>query len=93
MPILRLNRPGGPLGIRAEHLHRWLHKATREEEPDAANWRKVVAIAQEEFRDGPMVDDINWSTVVLITKGLSGDFKGIGLVEVLWKTFTSLLNR
>ena len=32
-----------------------------------------------------------WKTVVLIPKG-KGDFRGIGLVEVLWKTITSLLN-
>ena len=34
-----------------------------------------------------------WQTVVLIPKGTSGDFRGIGLAEVLWKTVTSLLNR
>ena len=32
-----------------------------------------------------------WKTVVLIPKG-KGDFRVIGLVEVLWKTITSLLN-
>ena len=32
-----------------------------------------------------------WQTIVLITKG--GRFRGIGLVEVLWKTITSLLDR
>ena len=30
---------------------------------------------------------------VLIPKGCSGDFRGIGLVEVLWKAVTSLMNQ
>ena len=34
-----------------------------------------------------------WQTVVLIPKGLSIYFRLIGLVEVLWKKVTSLLNR
>ena len=34
-----------------------------------------------------------WQTVVLIPKGLSRYFRLIGLVEVLWKKVTSLLNR
>ena len=33
-----------------------------------------------------------WHTVVLIPKGVSGQFRGIVLVEVLWKAITSLLN-
>ena len=33
-----------------------------------------------------------WQTFVLIPKGVSGYFRGIGLVELLWKTVTSLMN-
>ena len=33
-----------------------------------------------------------WQTIVLITKGGGGGFRGIGLVDVLWKTITSLIN-
>ena len=34
-----------------------------------------------------------WQTVVLIPKGKNGNFMGIGLVEVLRKTMSSILNR
>ena len=33
-----------------------------------------------------------WQTFVLIPKGNNGNFRGIGLVEVIWKTMSSLLN-
>ena len=34
-----------------------------------------------------------WQKVVLIPKGLSRDFRGVGLVELMCNTVTSLLNR
>ena len=57
------------------------------------NWLKVVAIVQAAFRDGTLAEESTWNTVFLIIKGAIGDFRGIGLLEVLWKTVTSLLNR
>ena len=78
--------------MRVEHLHQWLQKATRDEEPGAINWQKVVAIVQAAFHDGTLANNSTWQTVVLITKGDSGNFLGIGFVEVLWKTVTEILN-
>ena len=34
-----------------------------------------------------------WQTVVLIPNDTSGELRGIRLVEVIWKTVTSLMNR
>ena len=42
--------------------------------------------------DGTLAKDIMYQTVVLIPKGASRNFRGIGMVEVLWKTVTSLMN-
>ena len=83
---------GSPLEMRAEHLRQWLIPATRGDTPDATNWLKVLPIAQAVLRDGTMANDCTWQTVVLIPKGSIGDFRGIRLVKVLWKTVTSLLN-
>ena len=33
-----LNRSGGLLGMRDEHLRQWLHKAMWDDVPDATNW-------------------------------------------------------
>ena len=58
---------------------------------DATNWLKVVAIVQAAFRNRTPDEEFMWKTVVLLTNR-KGDFRGIGLVEVLWKVVASLLN-
>ena len=67
--------------------------ATRDNTPDATNCQKIVAIVKAEFSDETLTEECTWQTVVLIPKGTSGKFRAIGLVEVLWKAVTSLLNR
>ena len=44
------------------------------------------------FRDGKLAEEAEWQTVVLIPKG-KGEFRGIGLVEVIWKLLTIILHR
>ena len=63
----------------------------QEDLPDATNWKKVVAIMQEEFHDGAVVEEWTWQTVLLIPRG-KRDFMGVGLVEFLWGAVASLLN-
>ena len=65
---------------------------TREGTLDTTNWQKVVAIVQEGLCDGTLAEESTWQAVVLIPKGKSDNFRGNGLVEVLWKTMKSLLN-
>ena len=43
------------------------------------------------FRDGVLPEEAAWLAVVLIPKG-GGDYRGIGLVEVIWKTVAVILN-
>ena len=38
-----------------------------------------------------MEEEFTWKTIALIPKG-NGYFRGIGLVEVLWKMMTVILN-
>ena len=54
--------------------------ATEEEGEDL--WGKVVELTQTAFRDGNLAEEATWQTVVLIPKG-KGEFRGIGLVEVI----------
>ena len=48
---------------------------------------------QEEFCDWKLAEGCTRQTVVLVSKGKSDNFRGIGLVEMIWKTMSSLLNR
>ena len=70
-----------------------MHEATRDDTPDATNCLKFVAIMQEAFHDGTLSKESIWQIVVLIPKEAIRDFRGVVLVEVLWKAVTSLLNR
>ena len=56
------------------------------------HWRRVVEIIQTAFRDGELAEEVTWQAVVLIPKG-KGDYRGIGLVEVMWKVVAVILNR
>ena len=78
--------------MQAEHLCQWLIFATRDDSPDATNWKKIVSNVQAEFLEGGLAEDCTWQKVVLFPNG-KRDFRGIGIVEVLWKAVASLLNR
>ena len=74
-----------------EHLKAWLRAATREKEPDTETWEKVISVIQVEFREGYTPEALRWTTMVLIPKG-SREYRGIGLVETIWKVCTSIVN-
>ena len=43
------------------------------------------------FQEGDLAKESTWQAVVLIPKG-EGDYRGIGLVEVMWKVVAVILN-
>ena len=43
------------------------------------------------FREGRLAEEATWKAVVLIPKG-NMDYRGIGLVEVMWKLVAAILN-
>ena len=51
------------------------------------NWTRVVDLVQAEFREGNLAEETMWQAVVLIPKGKK-DYRGIGLMEVMWKAVT-----
>ena len=78
--------------MRAEHLRQWLAEAEDEKEPDDTNWRKVIWLVQEAFRSAELSQESMWSVLVLLPKG-GGDFRGIGLIEVIWKVIEKITDR
>ena len=63
----------------------------RGDSPNTTNWLKFVDFVQTELREGFLVGGTTWHTVLLLPKG-TGNFRGIGLVEFIWKTVTVILN-
>ena len=53
---------------------------------------KVIGLIQAAFHEGHLTEKCTWQTVVLIPKGNGNDIRGIGLMDVLWKTMTGILN-
>ena len=52
----------------------------------------MVELVQLAFRYGFIAEKAVWQAVFLIPKG-GGDYHGIGLVDVIWKTVAVILNR
>ena len=51
----------------------------------------MVRLTQVKFRYGTLPVVIVWAKMFLIPKG-KGEYRGIGLVEVLWKVFSVMVN-
>ena len=49
----------------------------------------MVDLIQTAFQRGEMAEEALWQAVVLIPKGKK-DYRGIGLVEVMWKVVASI---
>ena len=59
---------------------------------EASNWERVVDLVQMAFGEGRPAEENTWQEVVLIPKG-GKEYRGIGLVEVMWKLLAEVLNR
>ena len=88
---LCLNTAVRPSGIKAEHIWAWLRASNRKDLPYPLKWDMDIGLIQAAFREGDLAEECAWKTVVPIPKG-NGNFRGIGLVDILWKTVTGILN-
>ena len=48
-------------------------------------------LVQTAFREGRLAEDNTWQAVVLIPKGVK-EYRGIGLLEVMWKVAAEIFN-
>ena len=62
-----------------------------QKETETENWTRVVDLVQSEFQEGGLAEESTWQAVVLIPKGKKY-YRGIGLVEVMWKVVAAILN-
>jgi hypothetical protein len=91
-------RAGGALGMRAEHVKAWLQGIMEEEDPESQgnagkgdNWDLYVELVLAVWAHGTIPCQLLWSTVVLIPKG-GGDYRGIGLLEPIWKVLERIID-
>ena len=71
-----MGRAGVPSDMKAEHLKAWIMEATRKKNPDTEHWDKLVSVTELVFRDVHILEALEWTTMVLITKS-GGGYRGI----------------
>ena len=77
--------------MRTEHLRVWIDAENREETTFATSWINMVDLIQTAFRDDLLEEEFTCQTIFLIPKR-NVDFRGIRLVEVIWKTAAVIFN-
>jgi hypothetical protein len=93
-------RAGGAPGMRAEDVKAWLHGIKLEEDPKTGptnenagdNWRRFVTLIQAIWDHGDIPPQLLWMIVVLIPKG-GGDYRGIGILEPMWKVCERIMDK
>lgn len=95
---LKRGRAGGSTKIRAEHILEWLDGVELEESDDyqgpigpGDSWRLFVELIQVIWETGRIPTQMLWVVIVLIPKG-SGGYRGIGLLDPLWKVVECLID-
>jgi len=81
----------GPSGIWTNHLKEWLAEAEKEEEPDSTKWDHLVTLIQHVYETRVLLATLPWAIVVHLPKASSG-YRGIGLLEVIWKVTSSIID-
>ncbi len=92
-------RAGGASKMHAENIKRWLRGIMLEEDPDKGpknvgegeNWCLLVGLIQAIWTQGEILQQLTWVIVVLLPKG-GGDYRGIGLLEPLWKVVERIMD-
>ncbi len=85
----------GATGMQAEHLKEWLHDIKHEEAADGVEgagdrWRLFVALMQATWESGTVSTQMSWMVIVLLPKG-GGDYRGIGLLDPMWKVVEKIM--
>jgi hypothetical protein len=56
------------------------------------NWCLLVGLIQAIWTQGKILQQLTWVIVELLPKG-GGDYRGIGLLEPLWKVVEQIMDR
>jgi hypothetical protein len=90
---LKLGRAPGASGIRVEHLRTWMSGATRaKDQIYVGEWAMITKLIQMAFIGEDIPSAFFVGILVLLPKP-DGDFRGIALLEVIYKLISSIINQ
>ena len=90
---MKMGKSPGPSQIRVEDMRKWLEMEREMTNPQPEAWNNLVEIVQEAFRTGKIPEALTNAVLVLIPKNEVNQFRGIGLLEVVWKLIASIINK
>jgi len=93
-------RSAGVSRMRAEHLKEWLKGAKLAEDPEKGpnnvgagkEWEVLLQFVQVVWEEGRIPTQLGWVVAVLIPKG-GGDYRGISLLEPMWKVIERVIDK
>jgi hypothetical protein len=87
---MRLHKTPGITGIKVENLRAWMNAA--EHGGDCTNWEKVINLVQLAFTDNALPQLFGKGILVLIPKSVKGEYRGIALLDVVYKLVSTIIN-
>jgi len=90
---MKRNKSPGASGIRAEHLLDWMNGANNGEPTKIEAWNKVLELVELVFTGKPLPKSFGTGILVLIPKGVPDQYRGIALLEVIYKLVSAIINR
>lgn len=87
--------PGGS-GIRVEHLREWMEHANSDticDQKYVTAWNHVLELVNMAFTGEPLPKSFGVGILVLIPKDVPDQFRGIALLEVIYKLISAIINR
>ena len=83
--------------MKAEHLKEWLADIKREEREDNGveglgdRWRSFVALLQAVWTTGTIPTQMTWIMIIVLLPKGGGDYRGIGLLDPIWKVVEKVM--
>jgi exonuclease III len=91
---MRLRKSPGASGIRVEDLRNWHHEArVKKSQKGIELWEKVLELTQIAFTEGEIPKHFCNGILVLIPKATQGQYRGIALLEIIYKLISAIINR
>jgi hypothetical protein len=87
---MRLGKTPGATGIKVEDLRKWMEQA--ENDNNRENWEKMVEVVQLAFTEMKLPKRFGMGILVLIPKGEPNQYRGIALLEVIYKVISNIIN-